>query len=111
GPEHFENPMNLPPQKIRLFASQSHFTTCQKMPILLKTKTETAVGAVSKQRSFAFTSLFECWSLTAISQAGGFLLRLDGGSRDPIRCGFWASQPQDAGFDKIEESKRLAMKA
>ena len=56
---------------------------------------------------FAFTSLFERWFLSTDSQAGDFLLRWIEGSRGPSYCGIGVSEPQDTGFDKIEEMKRL----
>jgi hypothetical protein len=59
-------------KKIR---SQNDFPACKKTNLLLKTKIETAMAPSQQQRSFEFTSLFERWSISAHSQAGGFLLR------------------------------------
>jgi hypothetical protein len=104
--------MNSPrPQRLKKNPSQSDFPACKNAPLPLKTKRETALVPFQQQRSIEFTGLFERWSISTHSQAGVFLLRLIGGSCDPIRCGIWVSEPQDACFDKIEEKIRLEVLA
>jgi hypothetical protein len=100
--------MNPPrPQNAKKILSQSDFPACKETLLLLQTKIETALLPFRQRRNFKFTSLFERWSNSTHSQAGVFLLRLFGGSRDPIHCGIGISKPQDTGFDKFEEMKRL----
>jgi hypothetical protein len=94
-------------KKSGFFPSQSHFHACQNSLPLLETKTEAAMAPSRQRRSFKFTSLFERWSKPTNSQAGVFLLRLSGGSRDPIHCGVGVAEPQDAGNDKIYERTGL----
>jgi hypothetical protein len=91
------------PQNAKKIPSQSDFPACQRTPLLLKTKMDTALAPFRQRRRFEFTSLFERWSIWTHSQAGVFLLRLFGGSRDPIHCGMGVSEPQNTGFDKFEE--------
>jgi hypothetical protein len=87
---------------------KSDFPACQKSPLLLKTKKETAMMPFQQQRSFKFTGLFERWSTPTSSQAGVFLLRLTGGSRGSSHCGLRVAEPQDTVFDKIKKMRRLA---
>jgi hypothetical protein len=89
------------PTLFKNISSQRHFPACQKWAHLLKTQMETAMAPFRGGVVFAFTSLFERWSLLTDSQAGEFLLRWNGGSRDPRSCGIGVSEPQDTGFDKI----------
>jgi hypothetical protein len=104
--------MNLHRQnKLQKNRSQSDFPACQDSTLLLKTINETAPRPSQQRRSLKFTSLFERWFTPTYSQAGVFLLRLAGGSRDPIRCGFWAVEPQDTDFDKYIEMKVLEIVA
>jgi hypothetical protein len=87
--------------------SQGHFPACQEAAFLLQIKMETAMAPLRGGAVVAFTSLFERWFLSTDSQAGDFLPRLIGGSRGPSYCGIGVSEPQDTGFDKIEEMRRL----
>jgi hypothetical protein len=87
-------------KKIR---SQSHFPACKTPAVLLKTKYKTAERPC---RSGKILSSPACSSIDQKRQspkAGDLLLRWVGGSRCPIDCGIEASEPQDTGFDKIEE--------
>jgi hypothetical protein len=100
--------MNLRRQnKSQKNRAQNDFTACKEPALLLKTRNETALWPSRQRRSPKFTSLFERWSTPTYSQAGVFLLRLAGGLRGPIRCGFWVAKPQDTDFDKIKEKRRL----
>jgi hypothetical protein len=94
-------------QFFKNFRTENKFPACKKSILLLKTKMETARVPSQQRRSFEFTSLFERWSIPTDSQAGVFLLRLAGGSRDAIHCGIEVSEPQDAGFNKLNERIRL----
>jgi hypothetical protein len=89
------------PQHTKNIPSQSDFPACKRTPLLLKRKIETTLAPFRERRSFEFTSLFERWSISTHSQAGVFLLRLIGGSRDTSHCGIGVSEPQDTGFDKF----------
>jgi len=94
-------------QQFQNIRCKSDFPACQKSPLLLKTKKETAMMPFQPWRSSKFTGLFERWSTPTYSQAGVFLLRLTGGSGGPIGWGLRVEEPQDAVFDKFTEMRIL----
>jgi hypothetical protein len=96
---------------LSFFPPRNDIPACRIIFLLLKI-TIGAAGTPSQQRrSFNFTSLFERWLISTHSQAGVFLLRLIGGSRDPIPSGVGPSKPQDAEFIKSNKMTRLAVVA
>jgi hypothetical protein len=93
--------------KLKINHSKRQFPACQKWALLLKTSMETARAPFRGGEVFAFISLFERWFLSTDSQAGDFLPWLIGGSRGPSHCGIGVSEPQDTGFDKLQEMIKL----
>jgi len=100
--------MNLFVNNMRIiFLLQDRFPACNAPPRLLKAKGKTAEVPYPSGEEINSPACSSIDQKRQSPQAGGFLLRLVGGSGRAIHCGIAVSGPQDTGFDKIEEMMAL----